>query len=76
MPTEFPARPTATLPEATAVPVLYRGIDVFDHPIAEIEFLLDAMEPGIGIGTERDLRLTGLSGHALTATLVDPSRRG
>jgi hypothetical protein len=54
----------------TAVPVLYRGIDVFDRPIAEIEFLLDAMDPG----AERDLRLTGVSGYALSATLTDPGR--
>jgi hypothetical protein len=56
--------------EASAVPVRYRGIDVFDHPIAEVQFLLDAMDPG----TERDLRLTGVSGYAMSATLVDLSR--
>lgn len=73
----------ATWPEPTPIPVLYRGIDVFDHPMAEIEFLLNAMDPGTGTGVdigtgtgiERDLRLTGLSGYALSATLVDPSRR-
>jgi hypothetical protein len=74
-------------PAIHTIHVLYRGIDVFDHPMAEIEFLLDAMEPsagtGPGLGTsgststsrERDLRLTGLSGYALSATLVAPSRR-
>jgi hypothetical protein len=56
--------------EASAIPVRYRGIDVFDHSIAEVAFLLDAMDPGV----ERDLRLTGVSGYALSATLVDLSR--
>ena len=53
---------------AAGIPVVYRGIDVFEHPMAEIEFLLGA---GDGI---RDLRLTGVSGHALSVTLLDLSR--
>jgi hypothetical protein len=52
------------------MPVVYRGIDLFKLAIAEIEFLLGAVEDGIG----GDLRLTGLSGYAECATLVDLSR--
>jgi hypothetical protein len=50
------------------IPVVYRGIDVFEHTMAEIEFLLGA---GGGI---RDLRLTGVSGYPLSVTLLDLSR--
>jgi hypothetical protein len=54
---------------AAGIPVLYRGIDVFEHPMAEIEFLL-----GAGAGNRPDLRLTGVGGYAQSATLSDPTR--
>ena len=54
------------------IPVVYRGIDLFEHTMAEVEFLLGA---GAGAGGGiRDLRLTGVSGHALSVTLVDLTR--
>jgi hypothetical protein len=53
--------------EPAGIPVIYRGIDVFEHQIAEIEFLLG---PGAGPG----LRLTGMDGYAQSATLTDPTR--
>lgn len=54
------------------IPVVYRGIDLFEHTMAEVEFLLGA-GAGAGGGV-RDLRLTGVSGHALSVTLVDLTR--
>jgi hypothetical protein len=55
---------------AAGMPVVYRGIDVFEHSMAEIEFLL-----GVGAGDGvRDLRLTGMSGYPLSVTLLDPTR--
>jgi hypothetical protein len=53
--------------EPAGIPVIYRGIDVFQHRIAEIEFLL-------GPGADPELRLTGMDGHAQSATLTDPTR--
>jgi hypothetical protein len=56
--------------DAAGIPVVYRGIDVFEHTMAEIEFLL-----GTGAaGDIRELRLTGVSGYALSVTLLDLSR--
>jgi hypothetical protein len=56
------------------IPVVYRGIDLFEHTMAEIEFLLGAGgDVGSGGGV-RDLRLTGVSGYALSVTLVDLTR--
>jgi hypothetical protein len=54
---------------AAGIPVLYRGIDVFEHPIAEVEFLF-----GASAGNHSDLRLTGVGGYAQSATLTDPTR--
>jgi hypothetical protein len=56
--------------DAAGIPVVYRGIDVFEHTMAEIEFLLGA---GAGNGVS-DLRLTGVSGYALSVTLLDLTR--
>lgn len=55
---------------ASGIPVLYRGIDLFDHSMAEVEFLLGAT----GGGGVRDLRLTGISGYAQSVTLLDLTR--
>jgi hypothetical protein len=52
--------------------VLYRGIDLFEHTMAEIEFLLGALEGGGG--RVHDLRLTGKSGYAQSVTLTDLAR--
>ena len=56
--------------DADGIPVVYRGIDVFEHTMAEVEFLLGAG----AAGDVRDLRLTGVSGYALSVTLLDLSR--
>ena len=58
--------------EAAGIPVVYRGIDVFEHTMAEVEFLLGATPVG-----HPELRLTGVPGtaHAQAATLTDLSRR-
>ena len=55
------------------IPVIYRGIDVFRHTMAEVEFLLGATTTSVAT-TIRDLRLTGPSGYALSVTLIDPTR--
>ena len=49
------------------IPVTYRGIDVFERSVAEIEFLL-------GTSPRTDLRLTGVDGYAQSATLTDLRR--
>jgi hypothetical protein len=53
--------------EPAGIPVTYRGVDVFERSVAEIEFLL---------GTVRrpELRLTGVNGYAQSATLTDLTR--
>jgi hypothetical protein len=58
--------------DAAGIPVMYRGIDVFEHTMAEIEFLLGASAGTAG--DIRDLRLTGVSGYALSVTLLDLTR--
>ena len=55
---------------AAGIPVMYRGIDLFGHTMAEIEFLLSTTEGG----SIHDLRLTGISGYAQSATLTDLTR--
>ncbi|HET9170339.1 MAG TPA: hypothetical protein VFN97_12925 [Actinospica sp.] len=52
---------------AAGIPVTYRGVDVFEFTVAELEFLL-------GPGSRPDLRLTGVHGYAEMATLTDLSR--
>jgi hypothetical protein len=52
--------------EPPGIPVTYRGIDVFELPVAEIEFLL-----GAGGGRLPELRLTGVDGYAQSATFTD-----
>ena len=69
----------AEVDDAAGIPVLYRGIDVFEHTMAEIEFLLGAgAGAGANTGTSTgvsDLRLTGVSsGYALSVTLLDLTR--
>ena len=49
------------------IPVTYRGVDVFEFSVAEIEFLL-------GPSSRPELRLTGVNGYAQAATLSDLSR--
>jgi len=56
--------------DVAGIALRYRGIDLFEHTMAEVEFLLGAAEGGVG----GDLRLTGTSAYALSATLVDLSR--
>lgn len=51
--------------EPAGIPVTCRGIDVFEHTVAEIEFLL-----GTG-GRLPELRLTGVGGYTQSATLTD-----
>ena len=53
--------------EPAGIPVTYRGIDVFEHPVAETEFLLGSVR-------RPDLRLTGVNGYAESATLTDLTR--
>lgn len=55
----------------SGIPVVYRGIDVFEHTMAEVDFLLGASPDG-----HLGLRLAGLPGarHAEAATLTDLSR--
>jgi hypothetical protein len=53
--------------EPAGIPVTYRGIDVFEHSVAEIEFLLGAAQ-------QPELRLTGMNGYADSATLTDLTR--
>jgi hypothetical protein len=60
--------------DAAGIPVVYRGIDVFEHTMAEIEFLLGAGAVTGAAGDIRELRLTGVSGYALSVTLLDLSR--
>ena len=55
---------------AAGITLLYRGIDLFERTMTEVEFLLGAAEGGVGA----DLRLTGAAGYAQSATLVDLSR--
>lgn len=57
-----------------ATAVLYRGIDLFEHTMAEIEFLLGALEGGGAGGGVHDLRLTGKSGYAQSVTLTNQAR--
>jgi len=57
--------------EPTGIAVVYRGIDVFAHTMAEVEFLIGATEPGGSPG----LRLIGTAAYAQSATLVDLTRR-
>ena len=64
----------AGLEGAAATAVLYRGIDLFEHTMAEIEFLLGALEGGGEGGGVHDLRLTGKSGYAQSVTLTNPAR--
>jgi hypothetical protein len=76
----------AAVQGAAGIAVVYRGIDVFEHTMAEIEFLLGAgmgagaganpganSSSGAGSGVS-DLRLTGVSGYALSVTLLDLTR--
>ena len=60
----------ATGDDAAGIALRYRGIDLFAHTMAEVEFLLGAAAGGL----DGDLRLTGTSAYALSATLVDLSR--
>jgi hypothetical protein len=63
--------------KAAGIPVIYRGIDVFAHSVAEIEFLLGAdrqADHRVPDNRVPDLRLTGLNGYAQSATLTDLSR--
>lgn len=63
-----------TAGEQAGIPVMYRGIDVFEHRITEIEYVL-----GAGTGSHHALRLTGMTGYAESATLTDltrPTTRG
>ena len=53
--------------EPAGIPVRYRGVDVFEHPVAEIEFLLGSIR-------RPELRLTGVNGYAQSATLTDLTR--
>lgn len=53
--------------EPAGIPVTYRGVDVFEYSVAEIEFLL-------GPARHPELRLTGVNGYAQSATLTDLSR--
>ena len=55
---------------ADGIPVAYRGIDLFEHTMAEVEFLLGAA----GAAGVHDLRLTGISGYAQSVTLLDLTR--
>ena len=52
---------------ASGIPVVYRGIDVFEHTMAEVGFLLGASPDG-----HPGLRLTGMpgAGRAECATLT------
>lgn len=58
---------------AAGIAVMYRGIDLFEHTMAEIEFLLGAVDGG-GSGGVHDLRLTGISGYAQSVTLANLTR--
>lgn len=53
--------------EPAGIPVTYRGVDVFERSVAEIEFLL-------GAARRPELRLTGANGYAQSATLTDLTR--
>jgi len=58
--------------EPTGIPVVYRGIDVFEHTMAEVEFLLGASQGG-----HPELRLTSMpgAGYAQSAALTDLTTR-